>query len=97
MRIFGTIVQPFVAAMLDARHHLLLRSLIAAQLHPARVPGNQHAWNVRAALQSLPEELFRRSLVPSALHQDIEHITVLINGTPQIVLLTVDFQENFVE
>ena len=43
------------------------------------------------------EELRSCCFVPPALHQDIQHVPVLINGTPQIVLIPVDFQEDFIQ
>jgi hypothetical protein len=43
------------------------------------------------------EELPRRRLVPAALHEDIQHIPVLIDGPPEIVLRAIDGDEDLVQ
>ncbi len=63
---FGTIVQPFMTAMLDARQHLLMRCRITAELVP-----DQHPRDVLAPGEQLAENFLGRRLVPSALYQDI--------------------------
>ena len=77
MRVFGTIIQPFVAAMLDARNNLRSGCLVTAQL-----VRDQHAWDILAALQELAEELEGCAFVATALHQDIQDVPMLINGAP---------------
>jgi hypothetical protein len=37
-----------------------------------------------------------RLLVAAALHQDIEHVVVLIHGPPQIMLRAVDRQKHLI-
>lgn len=74
MRIFCSVVQALVPSMLDARHDALLRCLVAAQ--PV---GNHHSRHILAALKQLAEEFLGRGFVPSALHQDIEDVAILIN------------------
>jgi hypothetical protein len=90
--VFGTIVQPFMAAMLDARHDLLVGSFVTAKLIR-----DQHAWNVLAAFEEFAEELLGRRLIPAALDEDIQHVPVLVNRTPQIRRFPIDLQENFVK
>ncbi len=63
MRVFRTIVQPFVPAMLDPGHDFFLRSLVAAEL-----VGDQHAWYILAAFKQLTQEFLGGSLVAAALH-----------------------------
>ncbi len=96
MRILRPIVEPFVPAMLNTRYYLLRRCLVAVEL-----VRNQHAWHILAAFEQLAEELLGGSLHPygvpaPALHKDIEHGAVLINGAPQVVGFAVDFQEHFI-
>ncbi len=100
MRVFGPIVQPFVAAMRDARHHFRLGCLVAAQLHPSGVPGDQHARHILATFEQFAEELLRlegnRGLHPSgvpasALDQAIQHVPVLLDRPPQILRRPRDF------
>jgi hypothetical protein len=47
--------------------------------------------------EPLAEELFRGFFVPPALHQDIEHMPLLIDRSPQIVLCPVDRQKHLVD
>ena len=47
--------------------------------------------------QQAPEEPFSRSPIPPGLRIDINHLAILINSSPQIVLLTVDPYEDFVD
>ena len=65
--------------MLDARHHLLLRCLVAAELIR-----DEYARHIGAAFEQLAEELLGSTLVASALHQDIKHVPVLINSAPEV-------------
>ncbi len=90
--VFGTIVQPFMAAMLDARHDLLVGSFVTAKL-----VRDQHARDVLAAFQEFAEELRGRRLVPAALDEDIQHVPVLVHRAPQVGRFPIDLQEHFVE
>jgi hypothetical protein len=89
MGILRPIVQAFVLAVLHARQYLLLGRAIAAQLI-----GDQHTWDVLASLEQFPKELLGSLFVASALHQDIEHIAMLINCSPEIVQLAVDGEKD---
>ena len=84
VRMLGAIVEASVSAMLDAGHDFLLGCLVAAE----RVR-DQHARNIAAAFEQFAEDLCpkgaRCCLVPSALHQDIQEVPVLIDGAPQVV------------
>ncbi len=92
MRVFGTIVQPFVLAMLDTRHDFRLGCLVAAEL-----VRDQHARDVGAALRPrgtrFAEEFLRRRLVPPTLNKDIKNIPVLVNRAPEIGRLAVDLRK----
>ncbi len=46
--------------------------------------------------QDLAEEACRGSSVAAPLHKDLEHVAVLVHGSPQIVLLPGDLDEYFV-
>src|SRR6266542_3962142 len=92
MGILGTIIQAFVLAMLNPPQDLLLCSSIAPEL-----VGNEHAWDVLTPLQELAKAFLGSSFVPTALHQDIEYISMLIRGTPEIVQLASDFEEDLVK
>src|SRR5258708_14724567 len=64
MRIFRTIVQAFVLAVLHARQDLAFRRSITPQLI-----GDNHTRNVLQSFEKLAEKPFRRFLVPSALRR----------------------------
>lgn len=92
MGVFGTIVEPFVLSMRNARQDVLLGCAIARQLI-----GDHHAWDVLATLAQLSEELLRCCFVPTALYHDIEHVPMLIDRTPARVLFGIDGEEDFVQ
>jgi hypothetical protein len=79
--------------MVNARHDLLLRSLITPKL-----VGNHHSRHILAALEQLGcplgQEFLGSRFVASALDQDLQYSPILINGAPQIVLLPADFEED---
>src|SRR5262249_21305927 len=56
-----------------------------------------HPWHVLEPLEQLTKELLRRLLVAATLYQDVEHVIVLIHGTPQIMALPVDRRKDLVE
>ena len=49
------------------------------------------------ALQQLAEEALGSALVLAALHEDVQHVAVLIDGTPEILALAVDRHGNLIE
>ena len=49
------------------------------------------------AVQQSSKESFRGVLITVRLNQDVDHIAVLIHGAPEILLLTVDSNEDFVQ
>jgi hypothetical protein len=85
------IVQIAMLAMCHPWQELALSSTIALQLI-----GNDNTRYVGSSLEQLAEELLRGLLVPATLHQDIQHVPVLIYGPPQIVMLALDRQTHFV-
>ncbi len=46
--------------------------------------------------RSFTEEPEGRAFVPTALHEDIQDVPVLINGTPRIMPLAVDLQKHLI-
>jgi hypothetical protein len=87
MRILCSIVESFVLAMLYAGQDLAFRCSITLQFI-----SDDDAWDILQLLEQFAEEAFRRFFVPPALHQDIEHVAVLINCPSEIVGFAVDFQ-----
>lgn len=48
-------------------------------------------------LQELAKESSRRTPVPAGLDEDIDHIAILIHSPPEILALTIDTDEHFVQ
>ncbi len=59
--------------------------------------GNQAKRNPPLTSQEFAKEALRCTTVASRLDEDVDHVAVLIDGTPQIVPLTVDRDEHFVQ
>jgi len=55
------------------------------------------ARDVGQSFQEFAKELLCRSLVTPPLHQDIEHVPILIDCPPQIMVLAFDRQKHFIE
>ncbi len=47
--------------------------------------------------QQLTEETFSRTPIATQLDEDVDHITVLVDGAPEIVLLTPNVHEEFIQ
>ena len=79
MRVLTAVVEIATLAVFDPGQDLALRRAVALQLirddDPRYIP---------QALEQLAKELLRRLLVAATLHQDVEHVIILIHGTPAI-------------
>src|SRR5258708_11856831 len=91
VRIFCTIVQPFVLPMLHPRQDLAFGCSIALQFI-----GDNHPWHILKLFEELPKKAFSRLFVPSALDQDIQHVAILIHCSPKIMRFPVDLQIHFI-
>ena len=49
------------------------------------------------ATQESPKESFCGPLIPMRLDQNVDHVAVLIHGTPQILLFAIDSNEDFIQ
>ena len=74
------------------RQKLAVSDLIAGQLI-----GHQHARHIPQALEQLAEKPFSRHCVTARLHEDVEHVAVLVDRAPQVMGGAVDLHENLVE
>ncbi len=92
MRILSAIIQVTALAVLDIRQKLALSHAIALQFI-----GDENARHIRQPLQETLEEAFRRPGVTAGLHKNVKHDAVLIDGPPEIMLFTVDPNEDFVQ
>src|ERR1700737_4000224 len=92
MGVFRPIVQPALLLMLHRRHDFCHGCRVAAQL-----VGDDGTWDVLKAFQQLAKELLGGFLVPAWLHEDIKHVDILVDSTPEILQLAVDREKNFIE
>jgi hypothetical protein len=92
MGIFGAVVQRAMLTVFHTWENLPLGCAIAFQLIREDHPGD-----VLQALEQLAKEFLRRLLVPPALHQDVEHVALLIHGPPEIVTLSGDGQKRLIQ
>jgi hypothetical protein len=81
VRVFRSVVQPLVLAMLNAGHNLSFGRAVAGKL-----VGNHDAWRSHLLLQELAQQPLGRVLVAASLDQNIEHDPGLVHGAPQPVL-----------
>jgi hypothetical protein len=92
MRVLSTIVEVATLSVLDIGQQMTLRHPIASQL-----VGDDHSRHILQALQQTPEEPLGSFPITSLLDQNIEDDTVLIHGTPKIMLNAQDPDEHLVE
>src|SRR4051812_28741699 len=92
MRDFGSIVGVPLHAVSHVPEDGLDGSGVASQF-----VGNDPQWFGTLAAQESSKESFCGALITMWLDQDVDHVAVLIHGTPQILLLTVDSNEDLVQ
>ena len=91
MRILTSVIEVAALTMFDPGQDLPLGRAVALELI-----GDDDAGHVLQPLEQLTEKLFRGLLVAAALHQNIQHVVVLIDGAPQVMALPVDRHKHFV-
>src|SRR3984893_1656250 len=91
MRHLSAIVEIAALAVLDPRQDLTFGGGVTLEL-----VCDDHPRNIPQALQQLAEEPRGRGCAAPALDQDVEDISVLVDGAPKIVLLAADTDENLV-
>ena len=69
-----------------------MRRTVATQL-----VGHETTRCLPLTLQESSKECPRGTAVPTRLDEDVDHIPVLIHGPPEILALTVDRHEDFVQ
>ena len=92
MGVFGPVIEAFVLPVRDPGHDLPLGSGIALQL-----VGDEHTGGSTLLLEELAEQAFGGLLVAPALNEDIENEAVLVDGTPEPMLLPGDADDNLIE
>ena len=63
----------------------------------SQLVGHETARRLSLTLQEHPKESPRRPPVPTGLNEDVDHVPVLGNRAPEILALTVDRHEDFVQ
>ncbi len=91
VRDFSAVVFVLPGSMGDGWEDLSVRSRIASQLISHELP----RWPA-LLFQDLAKEALSGSLVSPACDQDVEHIAVLVHGSPKIMALTADGDEHLV-
>ena len=91
MRLLCSIILVPFRAMYRFRHHFPMCYAIAPQFIGHDLPG----FTLVTPQQTL-EEALRSSPIPFSLKIDIYHFTILVNRSPQVMLLTVDFDEDLI-
>src|SRR5580704_18158347 len=82
MGVFGPVIEALVLPMLDPWHDLPLGSGVALKL-----VGDEHTRCSTLLLEELAEQAFGGRLVAPALDENIENEAVLVDGTPEPMLL----------
>ena len=92
MRDFGAIVGVAVSVMRDRRQDGSQRSSVTFEF-----VGHDLKRFFPLAADESSKESFRCVLIPAWLYQYVDHVTVLVHSTPEILLLAIDPHENFVQ
>jgi hypothetical protein len=92
MEVFSPVIEALVLPVLNPRHDLLLGRGVALQL-----VGDEHKRGSTLLFEKLSQQPLGRSLVAPALDENIENEAVLVDGTPQPMLLPGDADDNFIE
>ena len=87
MRVLRAVVEAAVLTVFDARQDLTFGGAIAGKL-----VSDEHPGHVGAALEELTEKLLGGHFVPSTLDQNIQHMTILVNGLPEVRRFAIDFE-----
>ncbi|GHO60679.1 hypothetical protein KSB_91540 [Ktedonobacter robiniae] len=77
MRGLRSIVQPFVLTVLHPRQDFAFRRPITLQLI-----SDDDSRNILEPFEQLAKKSFRRFLIAVALDQNVEHVAILIHGSP---------------
>src|SRR5436190_10469967 len=92
MGVFGPVIEALVLPMLDPGHDLPLGSGVAPQL-----VGDEHTRGSTLLLEKLAEQALGGLLVAPTLDQNIENEAVLVDGTPEPMLLPGDADDDLIE
>ncbi len=92
MRNLGSVICILACVVNRVWDELSMCDAIASQLIGHYFPGI-----IMMILQQAFEKALGRLAVASCLQNHIDHLSVLINSSPQVLLLTLDLHEHFVD
>jgi hypothetical protein len=92
VRDLSPIVGIAISVVDDGRHDCAVRSAVASQLIRYQPP-----WFACLTFQQPAKEALGRTLIATGLNKNIDHVAVLVNGAPEILLLTLDIHEEFIQ
>jgi len=92
MRHFGSIVCVLVLTVDNGWHDLAFRCGLASTFVRGQLIGY-----APLTFQQLTEEALGSALVLAALHEDIQHVAVLVDGAPKILTLALNRHRNLIE
>lgn len=92
VRIFRSIIQACVRPVFDAGHEGAHGGIIGSEL-----VGDHDPWCPPLSFQQLAHQTLCRLGISAALYQHFEDEAVLIDGTPEPLLLATDSHDTFVE
>src|SRR5215467_6555666 len=92
MRILTAVVEVATLPVFHAGQYLALRGAVALEL-----VRNDYTRHILQALEQLAKKLLRRLLIPPALHEDVQHVIVLVDRAPGVMALPVDGQEHLIQ
>ena len=92
VRDFGPVVRVPVRAVDHGRHHGAAGRGVAAEF-----VGDQSPRDTALSFQQLAEEADRCAAIPPGLDEDVDHVAVLVHGTPQVLLPPLDLDEYLVQ
>ena len=92
MRILGSVVAPSASFMPVREPEIMDGGSIRSQ-----VVRDQFIWDIAIFSQQLAHQFQRRALVPPALDQHVEDLTLGVDGAPKIDHAAIDFQIDFIQ
>jgi hypothetical protein len=92
MRMLAPVMEIPTLAMFHPREDLPFRRAVALEFIC-----NEHPWHILQPFEQLAKKLLCGLLVAAALHQDIEHVVVLIDSAPEVMALSVDGQKHLIQ
>ena len=92
MRVLGSIVQSFMLSVFHSFENFFLRCTVALKF-----VGDDHPWCKALRLKEFSKKLVGCSFIPTRLHQYIKDLPILVHGTPEIILLPLNLDDDFIE